>query len=173
LLDTFPHGGFAGWYCFSRFREFLHQVGHSLSDPLSGPVANRKTKYPLIADKLRTSINAVICFKFIPKFDGVPTTDFLPVYEIRPKYMYVLYISRFSVSSRPEIHSRYLQFSPKNWNGWYHRFFYAVESNDKLGSTGFDLQKPVNCGSYQWGQLWQYYLWLRCYSQFFRNGLFR
>ncbi len=47
----------------------------------------------------------VISNEISPKFDGVPTTDFLPVYEIRQKCMYVSYISRFLVSSRPEIES--------------------------------------------------------------------
>ena len=51
---------------------------YDLTDPLSYPVANRKTKYPLIADKLRTSINAVICFKINPKVNEFPTTDSLP-----------------------------------------------------------------------------------------------
>ena len=31
-----------------------------------------------------------------------------------------------------EIHSRNHHLSPKNGDGWYHRFFNAVESNDKL-----------------------------------------
>ena len=39
-----------------------------------------------------------------------PILHLLPVYEIRQKCMYVSYISRFSVSSRPEINSRYIQY---------------------------------------------------------------
>ena len=45
LGRRFPYG-FAGWYCFSPFKKFIGQVGHSLAGPLSDPVANRKTKYP-------------------------------------------------------------------------------------------------------------------------------
>jgi hypothetical protein len=38
--------------------------------------------------------------------------DFLPIYEIRPNCMYVSYILRFAMASRPEIHSSYQQLRP-------------------------------------------------------------
>jgi hypothetical protein len=72
-------------------------VGHSLTDPLSDPVANRKTKYPLIADKLRTSINAVICFKINPKVNEFPATDILPYVLNEPIQLFLLEIFMMSV----------------------------------------------------------------------------
>ena len=40
----------------------------------------------------------------------------LPVYVIWSECMYVSYISRFMVSSRPEIYSSYRPISPENWD---------------------------------------------------------
>ena len=48
------------------------------------------SKCDSICDKLiiRTSINAVICSKINPEFDGVPTTDFLPLSQHTENIIY-------------------------------------------------------------------------------------
>ena len=83
----------------------------------------------------------------------------LPVYEIRQKCMYVLYISRFPVSSRPEIYSRYRPLSSESWGRWYHKLFKASDiSNFVGGISNFErvLLLPIN--SHLWFLL-KHYIW--------------
>jgi hypothetical protein len=66
----------------------------------------------------------VICSKISPEFEGVPTTDFLPICEILPKCIYVLYISQYPVSSRP----RYI--------GYELVMLERIEANEEMDSIG-------------------------------------
>ena len=42
----------------------------------------------MVIESIRTSAKFVICSKINPKFDGVPTTDTLPLSQIRQYFRY-------------------------------------------------------------------------------------
>ena len=60
----------------------------------------------------QSSLLAICWRRLVRRFSEVHlqsiSVDILPVSEIRPKCMYVSYISRFSMASLPAIHSSYL-----------------------------------------------------------------
>ncbi len=61
-----------------------------------------------------------------------------------PKFVYVGDTSGFRTDKKPLVHSRYMQFNPKDWDWWYHKFFWPIKITGMLEiSNQFETSKSL------------------------------